>query len=50
MLRPESILALFERQGALQYDGEGVTQLQHAWQCGRLAARAGAPPPLQLAA
>lgn len=50
MLSPESILALFERHGARQYDGDGVTQLQHAWQCGRLAARAGAPPSLQLAA
>lgn len=50
MLQPDAILALFERRGALQYEGEGVTQVQHAWQCGRLAARAGATPSLQLAA
>lgn len=35
--------------GHLAYAGEGVTQLQHAWQCGRLAQRAHASPALQLA-
>lgn len=46
----ESILALYRERGAIAYDGEGVTQLQHAWQCGRLALEAGAAPALQLAA
>lgn len=49
-MTPTGILELFRAQGALRYDGEGITQLQHAWQCGRLAAAAGAPPELQLAA
>lgn len=49
-MTPESIIAAFRRGGGLSYDGEGVTQLQHAWQCGRLAAQAGAAPALQLAA
>ncbi len=49
-LTPESIVARYREHGALAYDGEGVTQLQHAWQCGQLAAQAGAPEPLQLAA
>jgi phosphonate degradation associated HDIG domain protein len=43
------ILALFESKGALMYDGEGITQLEHAWQCGQLAKDAGATPALQLA-
>lgn len=49
-MHADPILDLFARRGDLQYDGEGITQLQHAWQCGRLAARAGAGPALQLAA
>lgn len=44
------IVALYARSGHRLYEGEGVTQLQHAWQCGRLAARAGSSPALQLAA
>jgi predicted HD phosphohydrolase len=31
------------------YAGEPVTQLEHAWQCGRLAEKSGASAPLQLA-
>jgi phosphonate degradation associated HDIG domain protein len=37
-------------QGALAYEGEGISQLQHAWQCAQLAERAGATPSLRLAA
>lgn len=46
----QAVLALFERHGDLAYAGEGVTQWQHAWQCGRLAQQAGATPALQAAA
>jgi phosphonate degradation associated HDIG domain protein len=46
----ERIVGLFARRGHIAYDGENVTQWQHAWQCGRLARRAGASPALQLAA
>ena len=46
----EDILALYVQRGDLAYEGEGVNQLQHAWQCGQLARRAGAAPTLQLAA
>jgi phosphonate degradation associated HDIG domain protein len=44
------IEALFRERGHLAYDGEGITQWQHAWQCGQLARDAGASPALQLAA
>ncbi len=44
------VLALYARHGGIAYAGEGVTQWQHAWQCGRLAQQAGATPPLQAAA
>jgi phosphonate degradation associated HDIG domain protein len=50
MLDEKDILDLYSRRGDLAYDGEGITQWQHAWQCGRLAAKAGAAPPLRLAA
>src|SRR5262245_12996840 len=46
----QQVLALFDRHGALEYAGEGVTQWQHAWQCARLAQRAHATPALQAAA
>ena len=46
---PDDILDLFTRKGALAYAGEGVSQLEHAWQCGQLARAAEAPLPLQLA-
>ncbi|MEA9599642.1 phosphohydrolase [Polynucleobacter sp. AP-Sanab-80-C2] len=48
-----SILAvaeLYQIKGDLHYDGEGVSQLAHAWQCGQLAKDEGAGPQLQLAA
>jgi predicted HD phosphohydrolase len=44
------ILSLWARRGHLIRPSEGVTQLQHAWQCARLARRAHAPPALELAA
>ncbi len=46
----DEIADLYARRGGLAYDGEGITQWQHAWQCGQLALQAGAPPALQLAA
>jgi len=46
----DPLLDLYRRRGDLHYEGEGVTQLQHGWQCGELALRAGATPELQLAA
>jgi phosphonate degradation associated HDIG domain protein len=50
LIIPADILELFARRGGLAYDGEGISQWQHAWQCGRLARQAGATPALQLAA
>jgi phosphonate degradation associated HDIG domain protein len=44
-----TLLALYEQSGDLVYDGESVTQLMHAWQCGRLAEKSGASAALQLA-
>jgi phosphonate degradation associated HDIG domain protein len=41
---------LFQEKGDLHYEGEGVTQLAHAWQCGLLAKAEGASSELQLAA
>lgn len=46
----DELCALYALRGHLAYDGEGITQWQHAWQCGELARRAGAAPELQLAA
>jgi phosphonate degradation associated HDIG domain protein len=43
------ILSLYEEHGNRMYAGEPVTQLEHAWQCGRLAEKSGASAPLQLA-
>ena len=48
-MRTSEIIELYRLRGDLAYEGEGVTQLQHAWQCGRIAERAGATPELQLA-
>lgn len=45
-----TIAALYAARGHIAYDGEGITQLQHGWQCARLARQAGAAPALQLAA
>ncbi|MFX8098579.1 hypothetical protein ABTK82_19745, partial [Acinetobacter baumannii] len=50
MKHRDDVMALFERLGHLEYAGEGVTQWQHAWQCGQLALRAQASPALQAAA
>ncbi len=44
-----TLLALYEQGGDLVYAGESVTQLMHAWQCGRLAEKSGASAALQLA-
>lgn len=44
-----SILSLWRQRGGLAYQGEGVTQLEHGWQCARLARQAGAAPALELA-
>jgi phosphonate degradation associated HDIG domain protein len=44
------VIDLFLQKGLLAYDGEGVCQLKHAWQCQQLAARHNASEPLQLAA
>jgi phosphonate degradation associated HDIG domain protein len=49
-MTPEQITALFAERGHLSYEGEGITQLQHAWQCGRLARQARATAELELAA
>ncbi len=46
----ERLIDCLRTRGHIAYDGEGVTQLQHGWQCARLAARDGAPPALQMAA
>lgn len=49
-MRSDDIVALFAERGHIAYEGEGISQLQHAWQCGLLARQAGAAPSLQLAA
>jgi phosphonate degradation associated HDIG domain protein len=49
-MSPEQITALFAERGLLSYEGECITQLQHAWQCARLARQARATPALELAA
>jgi len=46
----DDLLHWLDARGDLAYDGEPVTQLQHAWQCAQLARQAGASPALQLAA
>ena len=43
------ILELFRAKGELAYEGEGISQIMHGWQCGQLALQAGASPALQLA-
>jgi len=45
-----AIAELYQEKGDLHYDGEGVSQLAHAWQCGQLAKADGVSPQLQLAA
>jgi phosphonate degradation associated HDIG domain protein len=49
MMTAEKLIELIRQKGAMEYAGEGVSQLQHAWQCGDLAERAGASKSLQLA-
>ena len=44
------ICMLFARKGGREYDGEGVTQLEHALQTATQAEREGAPPALVSAA
>lgn len=44
------ICTLFARKGGREYDGEGVTQLEHALQSAALAEADGAAPPLVAAA
>jgi predicted HD phosphohydrolase len=46
----QAILELFRAKGELAYEGEGISQIAHGWQCGQLALQAGATPELQLAA
>jgi phosphonate degradation associated HDIG domain protein len=49
-MNSEAVVELYASLGSKQYVGEAVNQIEHAWQCGRLAANAGASPSLQLAA
>jgi len=49
MTTATEILDLYARKGDLAYEGEGISQIAHGWQCGQLALRAGASPALQLA-
>jgi len=46
----QEIADLYQEKGDLQYHGENVTQLVHAWQCGQLAKQQEASPELQMAA
>ena len=46
----QEIADLYQEKGDLQYHGESVTQLVHAWQCGQLAKQQAASPELQMAA
>lgn len=45
----KDLVACLKQGGDRMYSGEPVTQLQHAWQCGHLARKSGAPVALQLA-
>src|SRR5262245_53516153 len=46
----KNILELYIEGGAMEYEGEGVTQIAHAAQCGALARAAAVHPELELAA
>jgi phosphonate degradation associated HDIG domain protein len=46
----EKIVGLYQAKGGTAYEGEGVTQLEHALQSAHAAERAGAPPQLVCAA
>lgn len=45
-----SVIDLYKSKGHLQYDGELVSQIEHAWQCSAIAKGSGASEYLQLAA
>lgn len=45
----QTIIELYLEKGDLEYAGENVSQLEHAWQCGQLAKESGANMQLQLA-
>lgn len=49
MKNAQDLIDLLDQKGDIAYDGEGITQLEHAWQCGQLALEAYANPALQLA-
>jgi phosphonate degradation associated HDIG domain protein len=49
-LSVSDICTVFARKGGREYDGEGVTQLEHALQTAALAEAEGAPPALIAAA
>lgn len=49
-MQVKDIAALYCSRGHIAYEGEGITQLQHGWQCAQLAQQAGAAASLQLAA
>ena len=46
----DQIISLYAAKGGRAYEGEGVTQLEHALQAAHLAEREGAPPELVCAA
>jgi phosphonate degradation associated HDIG domain protein len=46
----EDIVSLYKSKGGRAYEGEGVSQLEHALQSAHLAEQAGAPPALVCAA
>ena len=46
----QDVAGLFERHGGIEYDGEGVTQLEHSLQAAELAERDGAGDELITAA
>ena len=46
----ERIFGILEQNGGDQYDGEAVSQLEHALQCAYLAEHSGAPTKLVVAA
>lgn len=45
----KKLMHLYDQGGDRIYAGEAVSQLAHAWQCGRLAEKSGANAALQLA-
>ena len=49
MMTAQDLLELVRSKGHMEYADEGVSQLQHAWQCGTLARHAGGSKALELA-